>query len=150
MKQNTDKLKILLVEDDQDDRKFFSDALEGLDLNTTLAEVKDGSACLDYLNNNEKDKPDLIFLDLNMPVMDGFDCLKHIRTISEHKKTIIAIYSTSASEKDIERTFSNGANIYLNKPIKISELKKALKQIITTNWSYHTNDFNRENFLLKV
>jgi len=150
MKSNTDKLKILLVEDDADDRKFFKDALEGLDLNTTLVEVVDGAACINYLSNDKNDKPDLIFLDLNMPVMDGFECLENIRTISEHKKTIVAIYSTSASERDIERTFNNGANIYLNKPIKLSELKKALKQIITTNWSYHTNDFNRENFLLKV
>lgn len=150
MNSKIDKLKLLLVEDDEEDRKFFSDALKGLDLNTTLVEVNNGAACIDYLSNKDQDAPDLIFLDLNMPVMDGFECLDRIRQMPEHQSTIIAIYSTSASERDIEKTFNRGANIYLNKPISLSELKKALKQIITTNWSYHTNDLNRENFLLKV
>jgi len=150
MDKKKNRLKILLVDDDRDDRKFFSDGLADLNLNTQLHEVENGAACLEYLQDAVNNKPDLIFLDLNMPVMNGFECLKNIRALAEYKETIISIYSTSASEKDMEKTFNYGANIYLHKPVKLSDLKKALKQIITTNWTYHNNDFNRENFLLKV
>jgi len=150
MNNKNKKLKILLVDDDKDDRKFFSEALFSLDLNTELKEVENGAACLDYLKSKHTNNPDLIFLDLNMPVMDGFECLDEIRKLEEFKDSIIAIYSTSASEKDIETTFNKGANIYLHKPVNFQDLKKALKQVIKTNWSYHTNDFKRENFLLKV
>lgn len=144
------KLKILLVDDDQDDRQFFADALTGLDMSTELYEVADGMACLQFLTNNMEHRPDLIFLDLNMPVMNGFQCLDRIREEESCKDVIVAIYSTSSSEKDIEETFKKGANIYITKPSSFKDLKKSLKQVIKTNWAYQTNDFRRENFLLKV
>ena len=143
-------LRILLVDDDEDDRRFFSDALNGLDMNTKLEQVEDGQSCIDFLKEHKEEAPNLIFLDLNMPVMDGFECLEEIRKMEGHKDTIIAIYSTSSSEQDIEDTFNKGANIYLNKPTTFPDLKNALKQVITTNWTYHTNDFKKENFLLKI
>ncbi len=144
------KLKILLVDDDEDDREFFADALESLDMNTELYQVHNGKACLEFLERADSDYPDLIFLDLNMPVMNGFQCLESIRKDKKGKRIIVAIYSTSSTEKDIEDTFTKGANIYINKPSNFSELKNVLKQVIKTNWSYHLHDFNRENFMLKI
>lgn len=144
------KLKILLVDDDEDDRQFFADALESLDMNTDLTELKDGKACIEYLEKKEAACPNLIFLDLNMPIMNGFQCLEKIRENKDLKDVIIAIYSTSSAEKDIEETFNKGANIYIKKPSSFTDLKNSLKQVIKTNWTYHMNDFNRENFLLKV
>ena len=145
-----DKLKIILVEDDKDDRLFFANALNSLDMNTELNQMKNGLECLEFLDNNPSYKPHLIFLDLNMPVMNGFECLEEIRKDKNHEETIIAIYSTSSHERDIEKTFVKGANIYITKPTDLEGLRKSLKQVIKTNWTYHMSGFNREVFLLKV
>ena len=62
----------------------------------------------------------------------------------------IVIYSTSASEEDIENTFVQGANVYLKKPNNFKKLKKVLSNVVATNWQYHTNGLNRDNFLLRL
>ena len=85
-----------------------------------------------------------------MPIMNGFQCLEQIRKDDVFKDVIIAIYSTSSAEKDIEDTFHKGANIYITKPSSFKDLKNSLKQVIKTNWTYHMTDFSKENFLLKV
>lgn len=145
----TDKLKVLLVEDDRDDRKFFADALESLDMNIALHQVENGEECLTFLEDNYKEL-NLIFLDLNMPIIDGFECLDKIKANPQYTDLIVAIYSTSSSEQDIDKTFRKGANIYINKPSNFPELKKTLKRVIETNWAYKSNDFNKKHFLLKL
>lgn len=144
------KLKIVLVDDDEDDRQFFADALESLDMKTELLQLTNGEECLKYMEANKDDLPNLIFLDLNMPIMNGFQCLEQLRAQQEFKDVIIAIYSTSGVEKDIEETFNKGANIYIKKPSSFKELKSSLRQVIKTNWTYYMNDFSKENFLLKI
>ncbi|TVZ15464.1 response regulator [Maribacter sp. MAR_2009_72] len=144
------KLRILLVDDDEDDRQFFADALDGIELNTQLHLLENGKSCMEYLNKETENLPDLIFLDLNMPIMNGFECLEAIRSTPHLKDIMVAIYSTSSAERDIEETFEKGANIYIKKPSSFNELKKSLKQVVKMNWSYHLNDFKKENFLLKV
>ena len=144
------KLKILLVDDDEDDRQFFADALDSLDMKTELVQLTNGEECLDYMVAHKEDCPNLLFLDLNMPIMNGFQCLEQIRKHESFKDVIIAIYSTSSAEKDIEDTFNKGANIYITKPSSFKDLKNSLRQVIKTNWTYHMNDFSKENFLLKV
>lgn len=144
------KMKILLVDDDEDDREFFADALVGVDLNTQLQQLDNGKSCLDYLRQQMENLPNLIFLDLNMPIMNGFECLTEIRKNPLLKDLPIAIYSTSSSDKDIERTFLSGANIYIKKPSSFEDLKKSLTQVIKMNWAYHMDDFKKENFLLRI
>lgn len=144
------KMKILLVDDDEDDREFFADALVGVKLNTQLKQLNNGKSCLDYLMQQIENLPNLIFLDLNMPIMNGFECLTEIRKQPHLKELPIAIYSTSSSDKDIEQTFLKGANIYIKKPSSFEDLKKSLTQVIKMNWAYHMDDFKKENFLLRI
>ena len=66
-----------------------------------------------------------MFLDLNMPIMNGFECLEAIRSTPHLKDLLVAIYSTSSAERDIEETFEKGANIYIKKPSSFNELKKS-------------------------
>ena len=73
------KLKIILVDDDEDDRLFFADALQGLQMDTELLEFKNGKDCIQYLESSSDELPNLIFLDLNMPVMNGFE--SHVRGV---------------------------------------------------------------------
>ena len=93
-----EKLRVLLVDDDNDDREFFANAVESLDLNVGKKEVSNGKECLDFLKANLDHQVDLIFLDLNMPVMSGLACLEQIKANSDYKNVIIAIYSPSDDE----------------------------------------------------
>lgn len=147
---STKPMKVVLVDDDEDDRMFFADALQEIDIDTELKEFHNGQELLSYLSNGNGNLPHLIFLDLNMPVMDGFECLKEIRKKQEFKDLVVAIYSTSSSERDIEETFVNGANIYINKPNKFEELKKTIAQVVKRNWQYQENEMNKANFLFRI
>ena len=141
---------VLLADDDEDDRLFFSDAIKELKMNTIVNVVKDGQELIDHLTQDNVTLPHVLFLDLNMPIKTGLDCLNEIKNIDRLKNIAIAIYSTSASEKDIEETFVRGANVYIKKPSNFSSLKKVLSELITLNWQYHTSGLNRDNFLLSL
>lgn len=143
-------LHILLADDDEDDRMFFKDAIDEIKVKTVITLVNDGLQLMQYLNQPDVVLPNVVFLDLNMPIKGGMQCLKEIRSNSKLKDLSIAIYSTSASEEDIEETFVKGANIYIKKPNDFGELKRVLTEVINLNWQYHTSGLNKENFLLSI
>jgi CheY-like chemotaxis protein len=145
-----DSILITLADDDEDDRLFFTDAFEELKINTIVNTVNNGRELLNFLNHPETVLPNIIFLDLNMPILNGIDCLKEIKQDDKFKDIAIAIYSTSSSDQDVENTFVLGANIYIKKPSNFNELKKILSDVVIINWQYHTNDLNKDNFLLRL
>jgi CheY-like chemotaxis protein len=147
---NNEPLRILLADDDEDDRLFFKDAFKEVKVKTAVSMVKDGIELMNYLLKAVEDLPHLLFLDLNMPRKSGMECLDEIRRDERLKDIAVAIYSTSASENDIEETFVRGANVYIKKPNDFSKLKKILSEVITVNWQYHTSGLNRDNFLLSI
>lgn len=147
---NTNPLHILLADDDEDDRLIFKDAINEVKVKTKVTIVNDGVQLMEYLHETEDELPQIVFLDLNMPRKGGIECLKEIRNDPRLKDLSIAIYSTSASEQDIEDTFIKGANIYIKKPNDFNTLVKVLGEVITINWQYHTSDLNKENFLLSI
>jgi CheY-like chemotaxis protein len=143
-------INIVLADDDEDDCLFFTDAFEELKITTRVKTFKDGVYLMDYLNAENTTLPNVLFLDLNMPQKSGMECLKEIKQNSKFNDIAIAIYSTSASEEDIENTFVMGANIYIKKPSDFKTLKKVLSEVVTINWQYHTNGLNKDNFLLRM
>lgn len=143
-------LHILLADDDEDDRLFFKDAFEEVKVQTKVEFVFDGLQLMEHLNNPDNKLPDILFLDLNMPKKTGKECLIEIKKTERLKNLIIAIYSTSSSDEDIEDTFIEGANIYIKKPSDFNALKKIINEVITLNWHYHTSGLNRDNFLLSL
>ena len=143
-------IHILLADDDEDDCLFFKEAFEELKIKTNVRIVNDGVELMEYLTKTGVKLPHILFLDLNMPRKSGIDCLVEIKSMGHLKDIAIAIYSTSASEADIEDTFVKGANIYIKKPGDFSTLKKILEQIVTLNWQYHTSGLNKEHFLLSI
>ena len=145
-----DYINIILADDDEDDRLFFTDAFDELKINTRVKTFKDGIYLMDYLNGDDITLPNVLFLDLNMPRKSGLECLKDIKKNPKFSDIAIAIYSTSASEEDIEKTFVMGANIYIKKPSDFKTLKKVLSEVVTINWQYHTNGLNKDNFLLRL
>jgi CheY-like chemotaxis protein len=146
----TEPIRILLADDDEDDRLFFKEAFDEIKINTKVSLVNDGVELMNYLSENSNQLPHILFLDLNMPRKTGIDCLLEIKQIAHLKDIAIAIYSTSASDLDIEETFIQGANVYIKKPSDFNTLKKILEQVITINWQYQTSGLNRDNYLLSL
>ena len=99
---NTTQLHILLADDDEDDRLIFREAINEVKVKTKLTVVNDGVQLMDYLQQTEDELPHIVFLDLNMPRKGGIECLRDIRNDPKLSNLSIAIYSTSASEEDIE------------------------------------------------
>jgi len=141
---------VVLADDDEDDRLFFVEAFEELRIQTKVEVYKDGIELMCALNQPDAVLPNILFLDLNMPKKSGLECLIEIKENNRFKDIAIAIYSTSASEEDIENTFVQGANIYIKKPSAFNDLKKILSDVVTINWQYHTNGLNKDNFLLRL
>ena len=141
-------VNVLLADDDEDDRLFFREAFEEIKIKTKVKTVNDGVELMNNLTKKGNEMPHILFLDLNMPRKNGMDCLMEIKRSDNLKDIPVAIYSTSASEEDIENTFVKGANVYIKKPSDFSTLKKILEEVITINWQYHTSGLNRESFML--
>ncbi|KPM32118.1 Response regulator receiver domain-containing protein [Croceitalea dokdonensis DOKDO 023] len=145
-----DIMKIALADDDVDDRMLFEEAIESIAIKTQLNLFVDGQQLMDHLQKSKLALPEIIFLDLNMPIKNGMQCLQEIRGDQTLRHLCVAIYSTSSSEKDIEETFVQGANIYINKPNSFGALKKAIEKVLKINWQYHTSNLNKGNFLLRI
>ena len=141
---------VLLADDDKDDREDFTDAFKSLKLSIELQVVNNGIELMKYLNEPSAVIPHILFLDLNMPKKSGLECLLELRKIERLKNLTVVIYSTSSSEKDMEDTFVNGANVYMKKPAHLTVLKKLLSHVLTINWQYHTSGLNRDNFLMQL
>ena len=114
-------LLILLADDDESDRLLFKEAFGDLKIESVVHTVNNGMQLMDYFTKKDAVLPHLIFLDLNMPRKNGLACLKEIRSMEKFAAIPIAIYSTSASQNDIEETFRNGANVYIKKPSELME-----------------------------
>ncbi|MBK6622170.1 MAG: response regulator [Saprospirales bacterium] len=143
-------LHILLADDDEGDRFLFLEAFEELKTKTIVRTLNDGVQLMDYLVKEGTLLPYLLFLDLNMPRKNGLECLKEIRSNDKLKDISIAIYSTSASEKDIEETFLNGANVYIKKPSDFNHLKEVLERAVLAANQSQEPPFSIANFLLRV
>ena len=143
-------INILLADDDADDRMMFTDAFKELKMNTSVKTVNDGKELMDYLNDENTVLPNILFLDLNMPVKNGLQCLKEIRSTPHLKELVVVIYSTSSSEKDIEDTFVKGANVYITKPASFGKLKEVLSRVVSLNWQYQTSGLDKQTFLLNL
>jgi CheY-like chemotaxis protein len=119
---------ILLADDDADDTEMFCEALECNSEKTKCYCAGNGSDALKILEELDE-KPKLIFLDLNMPVMNGWDCLKKLKNNPEFQDIPVIMISTSSHQKDIETASALGAICYLVKPNSFNDLKQLLASL---------------------
>ena len=119
--------RIMLIDDDPDDQLLFRDAVHTVqpDLQCELA-----SSCVEAFKQLEESPPDLIFMDLNMPVMNGFDCLAYLKKKSEFRDIPVIVFTTSKNLSDIDRTKQMGASWFMTKPDDFNVLCKKLNRII--------------------
>jgi CheY-like chemotaxis protein len=127
------EIVFFLVDDDADDRLIFTMALGCLHSKIECITAKDGEEALEMLKN-ETFTPDFIFLDLNMPRVDGKECLVQIRKMERLQKVPVYIYSTSLQEKDREETLSLGATGYFIKPYSTTALVNMFSKIIVNSY----------------
>ena len=120
------KLNILLADDDIDDCNFFKEALEALPITTELKTVHDGDELLNYLAENTTQIPHVLFLDINMPRKNGFECLAEIKHNDKLKDMPVVMFSTSKALDKINILFKTGADVYIHKPSNFSELVQVI------------------------
>ena len=116
---------VLIAEDDDDDRMIFEESLGELARGVDFAFVKNGQELIDFLSA-ERSLPDIIFLDLNMPLMDGRDALKLIRSDPKLKDIPVVCFTTSSSVDDRRLCLEHGA-VFHTKPARISEFYELIE-----------------------
>lgn len=116
---------ILLVDDDADDQYVFKDALQNVAPSIIVDTAVDGIDALQKLSEN-RTLPQLIFLDLNMPRMNGKGFLKEIKSSQTLQSIPVIVYSTSSNPTDIEETKALGAKQFITKPNSYNELCEVL------------------------
>ncbi len=108
-------LKILLIEDDNDDVELLQDALHENLLPNTMHVIKDGGLVAGYLEVCEE-VPDIIVMDLNLPKVHGRELIKHIKQLDIFKTIPLVVLTTSSSQNDIDYSYKEGASTHLIKP----------------------------------
>lgn len=130
------RVVLLMAEDDDDDFNLAKDALQEVRIANQLQRVNNGEELIEYLEGKAKysDRstsplPNIIFLDLNMPKMDGREALAMIEKKAIHRQIPIVIMTTSQAEQDIFETYKLGANSYVRKPVSFAGLVDVMKSI---------------------
>lgn len=142
------KVNILLADDDTDDCIFFKKALTELDLNTHLTALHDGEQLMEFLINKSDEFPDVLFLDLNMPRKNGFECLSEIKLNEKLSYLPVIVFSTSFEQSVVNSLYENGAQFFIRKPAVFSQFKKIILQSLTLIAQGNISQPTRENFVL--
>jgi CheY-like chemotaxis protein len=124
---------IYLADDDCDDVEFFKDALNEITFDFHLTISSNGQELLDTLHSSSL-LPDIIFIDLNMPIMDGFEALSLIKTNEVLNSIPTVIYSTSSNMNHITKAYELGASSYFKKPSDFKSLKNELEKVLLIDW----------------
>jgi CheY-like chemotaxis protein len=130
---------ILIIEDNQSDADLIIRSIQKIPFAMQYHHLCDGEAALDFIFGNKErnqgdamaDFPKLIFLDLKMPKLTGFEVLKLIKSDPLTKKIPIVIFSSSNQEKDVRASFELGANSYVVKPMAYIDFAKVIQDAVT-------------------
>lgn len=120
---------ILLVDDDIDDHEFFGIAINKIDNNIRLLQAQNGQQAITLLENIDY-LPDFVFLDLNMPALDGKQFLRLIKKDPKFTTLNVVMYTTSSNEDDVKETIQLGAKHFITKPNTIEEIVQKISSLI--------------------
>ncbi|HXS37839.1 MAG TPA: response regulator [Flavipsychrobacter sp.] len=145
MNDSVQEKDILLAEDDKDDVEIFEMALNTLDIPHVLRNAVNGDVLFVLL----KEKiPYILFLDIHMPCKDGIACISEIRRNREYDSMPVIMYTSLLTEKHVEESYRNGANMFLEKTNTFDELVGKLKKIFDINWTEYLHFPPRNNYIL--
>ena len=125
---------ILLIEDNPRDEALTLRALKKSNIVNTVVVAHDGVEALDYLfkeseNGEMNPLPQLILLDLKLPKIDGIEVLKSVRANERTKLLPVVVFTSSSEQEDIIKSFDNGANSYVRKPVDFEQFLEATKRL---------------------
>jgi CheY-like chemotaxis protein len=127
------KAKIfMVVDDDSDDRELFTEAVNEIQPDAKCISCANGEQALQLLRNAMPVYPDYIFLDLNMPIMDGNECLVELKKDASLRHIPVVIFSTSSTQKDKDETTILGAIYFLTKPTSYKKLCEEIQYVLET------------------
>lgn len=136
MDRKGNPIRILIADDDPDDRMLAEEALEENRLANDLHFVEDGEELMDYLRRRGKyakpgsaPRPGLILLDLNMPKKDGREALEDIKSDPALRRIPVVVLTTSRAEEDVLRTYDLGVNSFITKPVEFEQLVEVMKDM---------------------
>ena len=141
------KYKVYLIDDDEDEFLLFQQAIAELNINVEMKYINNCGEMLELLDKG--DIPDLLFLDLNMPMISGRECVKKIREKLKDRLSIV-IYSTSKYQPDVDGTHQDGANLYVIKPNSFEGLMQTLKGVFSIDWKQKFFLPPREKYLFRL
>lgn len=139
----TEKLTIFYADDDLDDLEFFKIVIKQIGGNYEVVTYADGVELLDAIHNPPP-YPYVVFLDINMPRMNGLEVLKKLRESTKYKHLPVVILSTSKDGPFIKQSLDLGANYYVPKSSRFDELKQSIEHSLKINWDTFIPD--RSNF----
>lgn len=141
-------ITIFLADDDADDRFLFEEALMELRGDVRVTTATNGEQLMRHLDTKTPPNPYLIFLDLNMPLKNGMECLDEIKASSSFQNVPVVIFSTSCQKETMDQVYTKGANYYMCKPDNFQKLKKLLEKVFSLNAASLNNRPTRENFII--
>lgn len=139
--------EILLADDDEDDTFLFREALSQIPVSANLVVAENGMELMKKLTSSVN-VPDIIFLDMNMPVKNGLECLTEIRQNNKLSKIPVVILSTSVADNLLSSAYKGGANLYIQKPTSFSSLISVIENCIRRKGEF-VNAPGPEDFLIK-
>ena len=126
-------MQIVNVDDDPDDREMFCEAISRIDSRIQCTEIKSGEDAIEFLSKSEI-SPDYIFMDINMPRMNGYECVKEIYHYSNLKNTIIIMHSSTFNPRD-QVDFGVLGLKYLLKTSDLNVLAESIAKLIQAKLS---------------
>lgn len=147
---NKKDLNILLADDDTDDCIFFKEVLDELLIKTHLETVNDGEQLMIYLAETSRELIDVLFLDINMPRKNGFECLAEIKQNEKLKDLPVIIFSTSYEQEVVNSLHESGAHYFIRKPSDFAQFKKIIYHTLLLIVQDEIAQPSRANFVLTV
>jgi CheY-like chemotaxis protein len=130
---------VFFIDDDLDDQEIFSLVVREISDNITCVFANDGINALEIIKTNNSFIPDWIFIDVNMPRMNGIKCLSEIKKFKHLERVPVYIFSTSAEISVVEESKKMGATGFIKKFIDTNDLKEKLSQIILSKTYNNAN-----------
>ncbi len=131
--------KILIIDDDSDDVEIFCEAIAEINPAIKCESAENGEEALRLLRNPFHDRPDFIFLDLNMPRMNGKQCLSELKKDPRLKDMPVVVYTTSKLDEDFQETARLGAMLFITKPTRLTKLVETITFVLTAHHDFASN-----------
>jgi len=129
------EVTILLVEDDPGHARLIQKNLRRSNINNEIVALTDGQQAVDYLfaqgpyADHKRPSPLLVLLDLNMPVLDGYQVLERMKANEQTKRIPVVILTTTDDAREVERCYNLGCNVYITKPVDYEQFAEAIRKI---------------------